>query len=1227
MSSPSAEDVVQAIYHILDPATDPGTRQISHQVVEQFRTKTDAAICIDLSYGIFSMEGAASSVRFMGMQLLHDCVQQRWQELSDDVILRLKQYAANLFTEALVGNDNVVKHGVSLFIVELIKRIWPQCWPNLMAEMFDAVDRDDSVLDIVMLVLERLSQDIGEGDAHLSSSRRQELKHSLSKCCTDGALFRVVTFKLLQHTSPEHVYDPVHGYLARRVLLTLAAFLEWCPLKPFFAHDYQLLEMLCSLVSQESLRLEAVECLIALAERKGVEQEDRQATLLLFQRTPMEIFLQAASTSGLNTAAGSKALDSYGFLKRLCTLLLRMGTHQLLFLWGTKDKAGVKARPGVGEPENFALYLDILLEFLQHDSLYVCNQTVATLPSFLNHELVRESPALKERLPKLLSVCLRLLVKPDAPFDCTSARSLYIAADFVDGLDLHKFWATFRILVMEVLGSLTLLIPHNVAELIAVSVTDLVQACNGQQAGLTASSPLVHQCEAVQSFADKCSSVLAKLPSGQRPDSALLVLPLETVLAWEVSSSLLIVRYQIAMLESLFVMLEFAPAMLQAVLQKLFMTTQLPSALALQERDIDAQRIRGGMGFVRLCDMYAHAMAQQSLLDGAYEMVKAQWDTSTMRLRQFFSEGLMCACKALPTFEQQQTVVNMILQPACDIYLSDAVQRAVSSPAEFAEFVGMSSSACGASPEVKELHTKQRINLAFAAHVLTIITKRSGNMMYLRQAQSSAGLAGIGIALAATNSGGSAITANPGWQPVQQLLPHAFRMISTLSEFSKPENQGLLGADFEHAFELTLSDKAPLLGIDNTQPEFKSRVKETPVTPIQKCLYLLYEACLSAIGTCGRSFGGLFYSMPGVAEQFQQQLMRNMLTMPCLYLKMLIRMCLARLVLNCPPEYFSTFLHPVLALFFNVIVERIKLEWTKTVSRQGDLAAHSEDDGFDEQMDRLCQAEVIDDFLARSLLKDIAWFWVRLFPDSGNTQSIAQTSGTAGNIQTSSGTAEPAASHSTAMDEDDEEAPAGSDNSLQEYILSTPALCQPVLASCLTGLVFPDANFSNRAGNILIHILAKTADQWAPHPNSYQQLLDPVLQAINVHGEHVGNFSTYIHLLMVLYPRMLEVSEDTITSLLARLPGVSQEMLTDLRKSFSTACKVKKRRDFLRRVLDGVVGKSTSEQHKLAVPESFLPRLQLPGSKSMAEAEVENHVDNVLLLPDLGLPNLFGPQD
>ncbi len=117
-----------------------------------------------------------------------------------------------------------------------------------------------------MLVILRLVEDVAVFQS-VEASRRRDLQQALTANTTEifdflSRLLRVQVTAYHDRKLSGAKEASFHCRLAQSAIAVFQAHVEWVSINHIMAHDGQLLVLLCTLLSEESFRLPAADCLL-----------------------------------------------------------------------------------------------------------------------------------------------------------------------------------------------------------------------------------------------------------------------------------------------------------------------------------------------------------------------------------------------------------------------------------------------------------------------------------------------------------------------------------------------------------------------------------------------------------------------------------------------------------------------------------------------------------------------------------------------------------------------------------------------------------------------------------------------------------------------------------------------------------------------------------------------------------------------------------------------------
>ena len=294
-----AEKIIEAIHLAVDPFTSTSERANANVFIEQIKSnagsdtgRDDALkvavlllnysnpavqvppITADQVYTLLYTK--VSNVHNFGLQLLEIVVKYSWNNMPVNSRQELKTLAENVITRqhlpetviAHIYSNRLLKDQFSRFVVELIKRVWPQEWENL----FD-VCLSQKKNELVLYVIWRLSEDVGIFFSPPHPQRRREINNKLKSLLPP----------IFQYISDSFSFDNID--LTLLALKCLSSFFEWCPIAP------EAVSYLCKLLSIEMSDTDAlfkvcnavINCLLTMLDRKSYKPDERKALIVFFE--------------------------------------------------------------------------------------------------------------------------------------------------------------------------------------------------------------------------------------------------------------------------------------------------------------------------------------------------------------------------------------------------------------------------------------------------------------------------------------------------------------------------------------------------------------------------------------------------------------------------------------------------------------------------------------------------------------------------------------------------------------------------------------------------------------------------------------------------------------------------------------------------------------------------------------------------------------------------------
>ncbi|KAI3642365.1 hypothetical protein MP228_011920 [Amoeboaphelidium protococcarum] len=152
----------------------------------------------------------------------------------------------------------------------------------------------------------------------------------------------------------------------------------------------------------------------------------------------------------------------------------------------------------------------------------------------------------------------------------------------------------------------------------------------------------------------------------------------------------------------------------------------------------------------------------------------------------------------------------------------------------------------------------------------------------------------------------------------------SLKQILSITEMEKQMILGIAdgGDDFDHTGGQQSQEKAqrkPIVQL-KTLPEW--------VGFMQNWLRNLREQLYGLIGQCMYLVpGDYFYGIPSISQTIMENMFEVAQELPIYHWKQILLVIMKPLILNCPPEHYQDFLHPILPSVTKFIAEKLNREW------------------------------------------------------------------------------------------------------------------------------------------------------------------------------------------------------------------------------------------------------------------------------------------------------------
>nr|XP_034377061.1 exportin-5 isoform X2 [Arvicanthis niloticus] len=1193
------EELVKAVTVMMDPSSTQRYRLEALKFCEEFKEK--CPICVPCGLKLAEKTQIAI-VRHFGLQILEHVVKFRWNSMSRLEKVYLKNSVMELIANGtlnILEEENHIKDVLSRIVVEMIKREWPQHWPDMLMELDTLSRQGETQRELVMFILLRLAEDVVTFQT-LPTQRRRDIQQTLTQSMERILNFLLNTLqenvnKYQQMTdASQEAEAQANCRVSVAALNTLAGYIDWVSLNHITAENCKLVETLCLLLNEQELQLGAAECLLIAVSRKG-KLEDRKRLMILFGDVAMHYILSAAQTAD----GGGLVEKHYLFLKRLCQVLCALGNLLCAVL---------ALDANIQTPVNFGMYLESFLAFTTHPSQFLRSSTHMTWGALFRNEVLSRDPSLLAVIPKYLRASMTNLVKMGFPSKTDSPSCEYSRFDFDSDEDFNAFFNSSRAQHGEVVRCVCRLDPKTSFQMAAEWLkyqlsaaidTGPVNSCSTTATGdggfCSIFSPSYVQWEAMTFFLESViNQMFRTLEKEELPVNDGIEL-LQLVLNFEMKDPL-VLSCVLTNVSALFPFVTYKPAFLPQVFSKLFSFVTFESvgeSKAPRTRAVRNVRRHACSSINKMCRDYPDLVLPN--FDMLYSHVK-QLLSNELLLTQMekcaLMEALVLVSNQFKDYERQKLFLEELMAPVVNIWLSEEMCRALSDIDAFIAYVGADLKSC--DPAVEDPCGLNRARMSFCVYSILGVMRRTSLPSDLEEAKAGGFVVGY-------TPTGNPIFRNPCTEQILRLLDNLLALVRTHNTLYTPEMLTKMAEPFTKALDIVESEKTALLGLPQPLLEFNDHpVYRTILERMQRFFSILYENCYHILGKAGPSMQQDFYTVEDLATQLLGSAFVNLNNIPDFRLRSMLRVFVKPLVLFCPPEHYETLLSPILGPLFTYLHMRLSQKW-HVINQRSVLCGEDEiaednpesQEMLEEQLVRMLTREVMDLIMACCVSKKTADHTAAPTADGDDEEMMAT---------------EVAPSSVVELTE------------LGKCLMKHEDVCTALLITAFNSLTWKDTLSCQRATTQLCWPLLKQVMSGTLLADAVTWLFTSVLKGLQMHGQHDGCMASLVHLAFQIYealrPRYLE-----LRAVMEQVPEINKESLDQfdcklLNPSLQKAAD-KRRKDHFKRLIAGCIGKPLGEQFRKEVHIKNLPWL-FKKPKPMLETEVLDSEEG-------GLATIFEP--
>ncbi|XP_073484789.1 exportin-5-like [Aquarana catesbeiana] len=1169
------EQLVRAVTIIMEPGSTHEHRLEALRFCDDF--KETSPMCVPC--GLHLAEKTQPPViRHFGLQVLEHVVKFRWNAMEQEEKVCLRDSVMGLIAGSIrpiLEEGGHIKGVLARIVVEIIKWEWPQHWPNMMNELDTLTKNGEVQKELVMFILLRLAEDVVTFQT-LPTHRRRYIQTTMTQNMDKLFTFMVGILANSVHHYRKLKRDPTQKdkcqglcRVALATLNTLAGYIDWMSFSYLTTLDCKFLQMLCLLLAEEDLQVEAAECLLIAVSRKG-KLKDRAPLLNLFADSPIHCIITAAQK-----AHGEGLQEKrYVFLKRLCQVVSALGSLLCALMPSPENMIEI--------PMTFDKYLKFLLDFTAHPSQFLKSIAITTWVCLFRHDILSKDHALKAIVPEFLRVSMSNAARVGFPSKNDSPSCEYSRLDFGSDEDFVTFFNYYKSKVGNVIRLACNLNPHAsfnmAAEWLQFQLSaPLDPGPNSSKAGeglCTLLSPSYTQWETMTFI---CDLVIHQFVRGlQKEDLPVSqgVELLQIVLSYETKDPL-ILSCLLTILSALFPFVRYMNSLIPSILTKLFSAvTFQPNNKDPQTRSVQCFRFHhlACTSIIKICHFTPELVLPHFDLLSSQAMLLMR-DKRVPQVEKYsMLEAQVMISNYFNSYEKQQDFLAQLLSQATSVWSSHEMQRAVSSPDEFISYVG--AEILKGLEEGESPCQTNRSQLNLCLYTVKGVLQNAKWPSDLEAAKAGGFVVGF-------TSDGNPIYRNPCSEQVLKLLDSIFSLVRAFNNLYLPEVVQKMGESYAKCLDILETEKKCILGlIQPVMDTYDVPVYRSAEKRMQAFFRSMYDSCWQILGKLGPAMLQDFYSIPDLATRLLNSAFCNLSNVPDYRLRAMLHMFMKPFILSCPPERYESLLCPIMGPLLTFMNQRLSQKWLTSREGYGEVNTES--------------SEMLEIELARLLTREmvnlLASCCVAQKTSEQSTNNKAEVDGLRGVNQ--------AEAEGSLADEEmmSLEVPLPGSLKLTElgmFLMSSEEVSSPLLISAFSPLVWMDTLACRRAANHLCWPLLKQVISGSLPSEAALCFFTNILHGLQIHGQDEACNHSLVNLalkvyeaLRPLFPELRLVMEQVPEVQLDSLQQFDTELLSPGQKTSK-----KMRKDQFCQLISGCIGKPLGEQFRKDIHIRNLPSL------------------------------------
>lgn len=944
-----SNQLAQAVEAALNPEMPQDKRHEAYNACEEFKEKSP--LCIQCS--MYLSVNGSDIVRHYGLQLMEYCVKYKWYEIDQSQKVSIKDVTMSLLQscEGDITQHLHLRDALSRVIVEMMKREWPQHWPNLLPELYEIASKGHIQAEIILLIFLRFIEDIVVLQTLEYAQRRRDLYQHLMLQLEDVIVFLL---NLMAQHYKNNVSESIR--IINISLKLLSEIVEFAFINRLVTEEKRIIPILCNLLTNEHFQIETVECLNRIANKKGKHEDKRIICKLLFGSNLIGIISQL----NLMLQNGSLNERNYLFIKKVSELLSSLCCILSVVVKNEYDNICEFI-----SLENFTILLEILINLCNHPSFVVAFHINTCWTSFFKHSIFNKNSTVLNYISKWVSNVTPKIIK--IPYVAQGNILLfqecykYLIYDFDSEEAFSTFYYRFRVELLEAFRHLT-----NIAPVVTFNCAEQWLLTRIQKSSVNTNtfySPfsqdylewealgvildtIINNLPNVHDIPLECSFRLLDLCFAlKHADPQILSLLLSCI-----SPLLYFLNKAPLEMRSLYV-----PRMLETLFS--YLVFEMPGESKFnRSKNVRELRKHAACSLVKSTQKYPLLFLPFfNNINKVFKDLKAGGDRLNKMELVLFLESMLLINNAFCEYDRQSRFICDIFEEIKDYWMKMNMD-VFNDYSKFLEFIGLDAKALSND---QNLYIKNRSELMYCIEVIAAIVKRS-----IWPESKEAALKG-GFLVNTTSSESEQIYRNPCTPHILPALPGVFSLIKIIHSLWTDEVKRKLPTEYEKVHELSEVELKMLFGAHISKKS--DDMIEIPTTSdklikLQTFFTGLYESCFTILTKACYNLRHDFYDLPNFAPSFAASVFFGLNSIPDYRLRVMVKLFLKPFIYSCPIDKYDSILLPILGYFSTYILEKFSNKW-KYLNECRNCGKLNDDSVENSQ-------ELIEDFLNTQLSRE-----------------------------------------------------------------------------------------------------------------------------------------------------------------------------------------------------------------------------------------------------------------